>query len=282
MKVRLLILVLLLSFGTAHSQGMLKKAKEKVRQGNKILRDIKGNGKSSSNSNSAGETNGSSNNEEDYNSSERNGRPSNTKGKKLSSSSIDVQAEIKNAENHLETKNYQQTRNSIQQAILGIEFALASKIIEELPLEVQGLKADKEYDHIAASGAGYQGLTLTREYFAEVEERTNFSDEYNEEYDNQKYLSYTLMNSELMLTGVNDYISNPIYSSGEDGDKKVIRYKEINCLLEFEEYTGYTLSIPVGTKSLVQLNAVNFEDEEEVLKAADSFDLEVIKKYLGE
>lgn len=139
MKLNLFIFVLLLTFEPAYSQNLLKKAREKMNTGSKILRDITGNDaeedKVENSSNEAGDYG-----VDDYATS-RSGRPSNTKGKKLSSNSIDVAQEIKNAEYNLNKKDYKHSRNSIQQAILGVEVTLAYKILESLPSEVTGLKA---------------------------------------------------------------------------------------------------------------------------------------------
>lgn len=278
MRSYLLILALLVFFEPSYSQSLLKKAKEKVNQGSKVLRDIKGN---DSNNNSDKSTE-SDNGEEATNTSTRSGRPSNTKGKKLSASSVDVNQEIKAAEGNFLKKDYGLTRKSIQQALLGIEVAMAYKILESLPRNVNDLQTDMQNDHVAASGSGYQGLTVNREYFAATQERTNYSDEYNDEYEGEKYLQFSLVNSQFFVSGITNYINNPMYSSSSDGEKKVVKFKDINSLLEYNEYDGYKLSVPLGNNTLVQFACVNFDDEDEVLKAAEFFDLEPIKKYLGE
>lgn len=272
MKLNLFILVLLLTFDPAYSQNLLKKAKEKMNTGSKILRDITGN--------EAKEEERSSNEAGDYGMDDyanRSGRPSNTKGKKLSPNSIDVAQEIKNAENNLSKNDYKHSRNSIQQAILGLEVALAYKILESLPTEVTGLKAFADTDNVSASGAGYTGLTINREYIAD---NLNKAEDNNDE--EQRFLEFSLVNSSLYVSGITAYIANPVYSSSDSGDKKIIQYNNTNCLLEYNDYEGYKLSVPAGQNTLVQFKCINFEDENEVLAAANSFDINKIKNYLGE
>lgn len=269
MKLNLLILVLLLSFGPAWSQNLLKKAREKMNTGSKILRDITGNDvkEKENSSDEAVDHDGG-----DY-ANHRSGRPSNTKGKKLSPGSIDVAQEINNAETNLGRKDYKQARNSIRQAMLGIEIGLAYKILESIPIEIAGMKASTDRDNVAASGAGYTGLTINREYM----EKSG-----GDNYDEQKFMEFSLVNSSLYLSAVTAYISNPVYSSNDSGDKKIVQYKGINCLLQYNEYDGYELSIPAGQNTLVQFKCINFEDENEVLVAANTFDIDAIKNYLGE
>ena len=282
MKINHLILVLLVAFGpSAFSQSLLKKAKDKVNQSSKILRDIKGNGSNGAGSSDNSEVNNDGENADDYSGNNRSGRPSNTKGKKLSSTSIDVSKEITNAETNLNNKDYAQTRSNIQQAILGIEVAMAYKILESLPDEVDGLKADENTDNVAASGSGYTGLTVEREYFTESQENSD-SDDYYDEEEGEKYLKFSLVNSSLYTSSITTYISNPMYTSSDDGDKKIIQYKGVNSLLEYDEYEGYTLSVPIGNETLVQFSCVNFEDENQVIKTADAFDIEKMRNYLGE
>lgn len=274
MKLNLILLVLLFSFGPAYSQSLLKKAKEKVNAGNKILRDIKGNGAQEQNDNRSTQEQGEYD-ADGNNSSGRTGRPTNTKGTKLSTNSVDVAQEITNAENNLAKKDYAQTRNSIQQAILGIEIALAYKILETIPSQIDELKSDSQNDHVAASGAGYNGLTINRQYNAPYKEDDNDSE-------GERFMEFSLVNSSLFASGVTQYIANPVYSSDDEGDKKILQYKGINSLLEYNEYEGYKLSVPLGQNTIIQFACVNFGDENEVVKAADAFDLEKIKNYLGE
>lgn len=271
MRKSIILMILLIAVSPVFGQGLLKKAKEKVNAGSKILRDIKGNGAEEGNEDVEED-------QQDYpdDSQQANGRPTNKKGKKLSTTTIDVAQEIANAQASLGSKDYGKTRNSIQQAMLGIEVAMAYNILETLPENVLSLNADKTTDNVEASGAGYSGLTVTRDYYGEESEADENGDTY------QQYLQFSLINSSVFTAGITAYIANPTYSSDQQGDKKVVQYKGINSLLAYDEYSGYTLSIPLGDNTLVQFTAVNFDDENEVLKVANVFDTDKMKSYLGE
>ena len=59
-------------------------------------------------------------------------------------------------------------------------------------------------------------------------------------------------------------------------------YKNYKALLVYDESSGYSLNIPFGQTSLLVFDGVNFENEQEIMEAANEFDLEKIKKQLGE
>ena len=53
-------------------------------------------------------------------------------------------------------------------------------------------------------------------------------------------------------------------------------------MIEYNEGSGYKLSVPVGQSSLIVWEAINFASEQEVMNAANAFDIDGIKKMLGE
>ena len=45
---------------------------------------------------------------------------------------------------------------------------------------------------------------------------------------------------------------------------------------------GYTLLVPLGQSSLIVWECINFATEQDVMNAANAFDIDGIKKMLGE
>jgi hypothetical protein len=53
-------------------------------------------------------------------------------------------------------------------------------------------------------------------------------------------------------------------------------------VLEYDEYSGYKLSVPFGQSSILVTNGINFMTEKEMMDASENIDIEKIKKVLGE
>jgi hypothetical protein len=57
---------------------------------------------------------------------------------------------------------------------------------------------------------------------------------------------------------------------------------EYRGVLEYDEYSGYKLSVPFGQSSVMVLEGINIQTENEMITAAEKIDLDNIKKTLGE
>jgi hypothetical protein len=75
-------------------------------------------------------------------------------------------------------------------------------------------------------------------------------------------------------------ISSKAYT--EDPNQKRTTFKGYEAILEYDEYSGYELSVPFGQSSIMLAKGVNFSNEEELMNAAENIDIEKIKKELGE
>jgi hypothetical protein len=86
------------------------------------------------------------------------------------------------------------------------------------------------------------------------------------------------------MSAVNMYLSNGGYAQTTNGQQnwKQTKVKGYKAIIEYDESSGYKLSVPVGQSSLVVWEGVNFANEQEMMNAANSFDLDGIKKMLGE
>ena len=52
--------------------------------------------------------------------------------------------------------------------------------------------------------------------------------------------------------------------------------------MQFDNSSGYTLSVPFGQSSIMVVNGINYKSESEIMAAADNIDIESIKQKLGE
>jgi len=194
--------------------------------------------------------------------------PSNNSGGGLVSTPPDVKQNLADAETSYKSKSYGEARYSVQQAMLGVELEIGNQILKSLPATINGLtKVDKE-DQVASSGAGWAGLTIQRKY-------TDAKD---------KQFSLTIANNSAWMSAINLYMNNGGYAQQTGGQQnwKQTKVKGNRAIIEFNQGSGYKLSVPIGQSSLIVCEGVNFATEQEMMSAANTVDIDGIKKQLGE
>lgn len=196
------------------------------------------------------------------------GKPSNKTGGGLVSTPPDVRANLGDASTSYQSKKYAEARYSIQQAMLGVEMEIGNKILKSLPEAISGLKREESQDRVTSNGYGWAGLTIERDYRG----------------DGEKQLELTIANNAVWLGSVNMYLTGGGYaqSTGGQQNMKQTKVKGYRAVIEYDDDSGYKLSVPIGQSSLLVLEAVNFSTEQEVMTAANAIDLDGIKKMLGE
>lgn len=197
-------------------------------------------------------------------SEERSGRPSNTTGEGMITTPPDVGRSLDDAEKAFSQKKYGESRYALQQAIVGIEMEMGNQVMKSLPTKVAGIGHIPESDKVTSTGMAFVGLTIFREY-----------------YNDDQAVDITVANNSAMLTAANLYLTNPAYSSGQENMKSVT-VQGFKSVLEFSEYDGYKLSVPLGQTSIAVIKMVNFANEGAALKVADAFDLADIQAKLGD
>lgn len=189
----------------------------------------------------------------------------NTKGKGLANSTPDVKGNISDALTAYEAKNYSNARFAARQALLGIEIEIGKKVLENLPKSVSGMDYVEDEDNVSSMSIGFVGFTISRVYRS-----------------NDKELRVTIGNDATLLAATNMYLAGGGYATTSDPNHKMITYKGYRSVIQFDEGSGYTLSVPFGQSSIFVLNGINFENEQEIMNAADKFDIDKIKNELGE
>ncbi len=195
-------------------------------------------------------------------------RAANKGGAGLVSTPPDVKENLTNAESKYKAGQYSQSRSALQQAMLGVEMEIGHKILKSLPESISGLKKNAETDQVTSSGWGWAGLTIQRQYTD----------------GNDKELMVTVVNNAALLSAVNLYLTNGSYSQTAGGKQnwKQTKVKGNRAVIEYDESSGYKLTVPLGQSSALIYEGVNFKDEPELMTAANAVDIAGIKKMLGE
>ena len=244
----LLCLPLLLLQQQTHAQ-LLKKLKHKVQQ-------------------ATGTKNTSTTNTGESSDQNTTGSPTNKTGAGLTNTPPpDVLQQITDAEGAHKTARYSDARYSIQQALVGVEIQIGRMVLKSLPATADNLPADTTQDKVMSTSYGWNNLTMQRIY----------SDK------KDKQLTITIGNNILYAGMVDMYFNNTyVQANANSQNIKQTRVKGYKAIIQFDENKGYNLIVPLGQSSMIVWDCVNFADENEVMNTAGSFDIDGIKKMLGE
>ncbi|HMJ69257.1 MAG TPA: hypothetical protein VK508_10195 [Cyclobacteriaceae bacterium] len=228
----------------------------------------KKNQNSGTNGTNGGNANGQSNTGSSSGSNGSNNNPSNNSGGGLISTPPDVKQNLVDAETAYKKSSYGEARYAVQQAMLGVELEIGNNILKSLPESLGGLKKQVDADQVTSTGYGWAGLTIHREY--------------NDTKD--KEIRVTIANNSAWMAGVNAYLTNGGYAQQTNGQQnwKQTKVKGNRAIIEYDESSGYKLSVPLGQSSLIVYEGVNIASEGDMIKAAEGLDIDGIKKQLGE
>lgn len=245
----------------ANAQGFLKKLKDKVEKKAEEAIDKKIADKTGVSTN-----NGSNNNTVTPTTS-KNGRPVNNTGEGLKNTTPpDVLQQITDADLAFNKQQYGEARFSIQQALLGVELQIGKQLLQSLPESVAGLPKDSTEDRVMSTRYGWSNLTIQRVY----------------QKDDQQ-LSM-LVGNNAMYAGMLDMYFGfaATQSNGETQNTKQIRIKNNKAIIQFDARDGYTVLMQLGTSGMVTWKGINFATEKDMMDAVQQFDIDAIKKTMGE
>jgi hypothetical protein len=198
------------------------------------------------------------------------GKPTNTKGGGLTNTTPpDVNQQIADAEKSQAAGNYSDARYSIQQALMSIELQIGKEVLKSLPQTVTGLEKDTTQNKVMSTQWGWNNLTIQSVY---------------KKGDQQ--LTITIGNNAVYSGFVDMYFNNSMYmqtnSNGDKQNVKQTKVKGYKAVITYDDSKGYTLLAPLGQTSLITWECINFASEQDVMNAANVFDIDGIKKMLGE
>lgn len=197
----------------------------------------------------------------------RAGKPSNKMGEGLKNSTPpDVNQQITDAETASAAGNFSEARYSIQQALLGIELQMGREILKALPSTVAGLAKDTTEDRVVGTQWGWANLTIQRIYGKDDKQFT------------------VAIGNNLMYGGLMNilFAGNFSESNGQTQNFKQIKVKGNKAMIKFEQDEGYTVLVQLGQSGMITFQGVNFATEQDMMNAVNTFDIDGIKKMLGE
>lgn len=266
MKIKFLLacFVALLFAFSADAQGFVNKLKQKADEAASKALEKKAKEKAGISDDTDQQ---STNSQQSGNSSSGRNRPTNKGGGGLVSTPPDVKQNLSDAETSYKAGSYGEARYAVQQAMLGVEMEIGKKVLEAMPESVSGLSKVAESDQVTSSGYGWAGLTIYREYLKDDQE-----------------LRATVANNSAWMTAVNMYMANGGYSQTTNGEQnwKQTKVQGHKAIIEYDDNTGYKLSVPLGQTSLIVWEGVNIGSEQDMMAAAEAFDIDGIKTMLGE
>jgi hypothetical protein len=257
------LMILLLASSILHqplyAQGLLKKLKEKANEvANKAVEK------------KVDEAIGIENKDADANNpsgNNRKGRPTNKGGEGLKNTTPpNVAQQIAEAETSYTAKNYSDARFAVQQALMGVELQIGKAILKSMPLTVSQLPADTADDKVVSTSWGWANLTILRSYTKD-----------------DKQLEISVGNNSFYSGWINMYFTNTyVQSNTEQQNVKQIKVKDNRAVIQYEPSEGYTVLVPLGQNGMIVWNGINFANETEMMAAVNAFDVNGIKKMLGE
>ena len=191
----------------------------------------------------------------------------NRRGSGLEQSIPDVNLHIGEARNSYVAGNYSSTKSALRQALWGLELEIGQEVLASLPETVSGLNVEKENDRVSSSGIMFAGLVIERRYANNDDVQLNLS----------------IGNDSGLLGIARIAAASGMYVNDTDQpNQKQIRFQDHQAFIRYDEYEGYTLSVPFGQSSIFLLQGVNFDNESQFMSAAGQFSIQTIKQKLGE
>jgi hypothetical protein len=252
----------LLLNGDVSAQGFLKKLKEKVQD---AASDVAG----KKTAEAVGvDPNASSQNSGNSSSTSHSGRPANKTGEGLKNTTPpDVNQQLTDAETAHTAGNYSDARYSIQQALLGIELQMGRNILKSLPATIAGLPQDTLEDRVTSTQWGWNNLTIQRIYRKD-----------------DKQFTVTVGNNSIYGPLMDVYFAGNYgaQSNGQTQDFKQIKVKGNKAVIKFDQNEGYTALVHLGQAGMLTFQGINFANEQDMMAAINTIDVDGIKKMLGE
>jgi hypothetical protein len=175
----------------------------------------------------------------------------------------DVSAKLNEAESAYNSKNYENARFALQEALTQINQLIGKDILALLPAKMGAMAVNSKEDNVTGA-AGFAGLSVTRNYGTE-----------------EKTARVEIIGDSPMVASLNALMSMPMLMGASDPNQKRVKVGEYKGMLQKETSenttTGYTLQVPLS-QTLFTLHVTGSFTENEVMAMAQSIPVGQIAK----
>ena len=178
-------------------------------------------------------------------------------------SAQDATAKLNEADASYSSKDLENTRYALQQALVEINKAVGKDILDLLPKTVSGLDVVTKEDNVSGA-AGFAGLFVNRSFGQ-----------------GEKTVKIEIISDSPMLAGINAMLSMPMIMGNSDPNQKRMKISGYKAVLQKsssdETNVSYTLQIPLN-QALFTLHVKGIPAENDVISIANGLPLDQIAK----
>ena len=178
-------------------------------------------------------------------------------------SAQDAAAKLNEAETAYSSKNLENTRYALQQALIEINKAVGKDILDLLPKALSGLDVVTKEDNVSGA-AGFAGLFVNRNYGQA-----------------EKTIKIEIISDSPMLAGLNAMLAMPMIMGNTDPNQKRMKISGYKAMLQKsssdETNVSYTLQIPLN-QALFTLHTKGIPVDNDVIAIANGLPLDQIAK----
>jgi len=176
----------------------------------------------------------------------------------------DVAAKLSEAESSYASKDLEGTRFALQEALSGINQAIAKEILDIIPKTMGGMACSEKDDNVSGA-SGFAGISLSRKYGDET-----------------KNAQLDVISDSPLIAGINVILSMPAIMGNSDPNQKRIKVGGYKAVLQKQDASegspvSYTLQIPLS-QSLLTLHVNGVSSENDVMSMANTLPLDKIAK----
>jgi hypothetical protein len=181
----------------------------------------------------------------------------------INASAQDFTVRLNEADKAYSSGDLESARFSLQQALAELDQVLGREVLNMLPKTMDNVPAIEEDDNVTGNATGFTGMYVNRTY----------------ENDEQR-VNIELIDDSPLIASLNTILSMPTFMGAGDPNQKRIKIHGYKSLLNrsVDDSTGiesYEIQIPFN-KSLLTFKSIGFNDEDKVIKMAETIPLEAI------
>lgn len=175
----------------------------------------------------------------------------------------EVTARLDEAETAYHKGSLEDARFALKQALNELDQVLGKEILAMLPTELKGVPYIPDDDNVTGNAMGYTGMYVNRTYRG-IDKDANIE----------------LIDDSPLIASINAILQMPAFMTGGDPNQKRIKIHGYKALMNtnVDDSTGiisYDIQIPFN-KSLLTFRSNGFDNENTVLKLAESIPLDAI------